>query len=70
MPLVEIIATRGTDPATLDGLESWLTSRLGKGVVRALDTPNFVANRIGVFSILAVMHHTAAFGLGWIPSTA
>ena len=64
MPLVEIIATRGTDPATLDGLETWLTSRLGQGVVRALDTPNFVANRIGVFSILAVMHHTAAFGLG------
>ena len=64
MPLVEIIATRSTDPATLDHLETWLTSRLGKGVVRALDTPNFVANRIGVFSILAVMHHTAAFGLG------
>jgi 3-hydroxyacyl-CoA dehydrogenase len=64
MPLVEIIATRSTDPATLDNLETWLTSRLGKGVVRALDTPNFVANRIGVFSILAVMHHTAAFGLG------
>lgn len=64
MPLVEIIATRGTAASTLDGLETWLTSRLGKGVVRALDTPNFVANRIGVFSILAVMHHTAAFGLG------
>ena len=64
MPLVEIIATRGTAAATLDGLETWLTSRLGKGVVRALDTPNFVANRIGVFSILAVMHHTAAYGLG------
>ena len=64
MPLVEIIATRGTAAPTLDGLETWLTSRLGKGVVRALDTPNFVANRIGVFSILAVMHHTAAFGLG------
>ncbi len=65
MPLVEIIATRSTDAATLDGLEAWLTSRLGKGVVRALDTPNFVANRIGVFSILAVMHHTAQFGLGF-----
>ena len=64
MPLVEIIATRSTAPATLDGLETWLTSRLGKGVVRALDTPNFVANRIGVFSILAVMHHTTAFSLG------
>lgn len=65
MHLVEIIATEGTNPATLDALETWLTSRLGKGVIRALDTPNFVANRIGVFSILAVMHHTQAFGLGF-----
>jgi len=65
MHLVEVIATPGTDAATLDALETWLTSRLGKGVIRALDTPNFVANRIGVFSILAVMHHTQAFGLGF-----
>ncbi|WP_412480524.1 3-hydroxyacyl-CoA dehydrogenase/enoyl-CoA hydratase family protein [Azonexus sp. IMCC34839] len=65
MHLVEIIATQGTDGGTLDALETWLTSRLGKGVIRALDTPNFVANRIGVFSILAVMHHTQAFGLGF-----
>jgi 3-hydroxyacyl-CoA dehydrogenase len=63
MRLVEIIATRTTDAGTLDALETWLTSRLGKGVIRALDTPNFVANRIGVFSILAVMHHTQRFGL-------
>ena len=63
MPLVEIIPTPDTEPALVDGLESWLTSRLGKNVVRALDTPNFVANRIGVFSLLAVMHHGAAFGL-------
>ncbi|MBK8319350.1 MAG: 3-hydroxyacyl-CoA dehydrogenase [Betaproteobacteria bacterium] len=65
MHLVEIIGTKSTDAGTLDALETWLTSRLGKGVIRALDTPNFVANRIGVFSILAVMHHTAAFGLGF-----
>lgn len=65
MRLVEIIATRDTSEATLDALETWLTSRLGKGVIRALDTPNFVANRVGVFSILAVMHHTQAFGLGF-----
>ena len=49
----------------LDQLETWLTSTLGKGVIRALDTPNFVANRIGVFSILAAMHHTARLGLGF-----
>ncbi len=65
MHLVEIIGTQSTNPSTLDALETWLTSRLGKGVIRALDTPNFVANRIGVFSILAVMHHTQAFGLGF-----
>src|SRR5574343_1544556 len=63
MPLVEIVPTPGSDPAMLDRLETWLTSRLGKGVVRALDTPNFIANRIGVFSLLAVMHHAEAFGL-------
>ncbi len=65
MHLVEIIGTQTTDASTLDALETWLTSRLGKGVIRALDTPNFIANRIGVFSILAVMHHTQAFGLGF-----
>jgi len=65
MRLVEIIPAARTDQKILDALETWLTSHLGKGVVRALDTPNFVANRIGVFSILAVLHHTHAFGLGF-----
>jgi 3-hydroxyacyl-CoA dehydrogenase len=65
MSLVELIATADTEAAMLDWLEAWLTSRLGKNVVRARDTPNFVANRIGVFSILAVMHHTARLGLGF-----
>ena len=65
MHLVELIATKTTAPELLDKLESWLVSRLGKGIVRALDTPNFVANRVGVFSILAVMHHTQQFGLSF-----
>jgi 3-hydroxyacyl-CoA dehydrogenase len=65
MHLVELIATRDTRPEMLDGLETWLTTRLGKGIVRALDTPNFVANRVGVYSMLAVMHHTARLGLGF-----
>lgn len=65
MSLIELIATGDTDALMLDGLETWLTSRLGKNVVRAKDTPNFVANRIGVFWILAVMHHTARLGLGF-----
>jgi 3-hydroxyacyl-CoA dehydrogenase len=65
MSLVEIIPTADSAPAMLDNLETWLTSRLGKGVVRAKDTPNFIANRIGVFSMLAVMHHTTRMGLGF-----
>jgi len=52
MHLAELIACRGTDPAVLEGLETFLTSTLGKGVVHAKDTPNFIGNRIGVFSIL------------------
>src|SRR3546814_7609038 len=69
MRLVELIATRHTQPDVLDHLESWLTTRLGKGVIRALDTPNFVANRIGVFSILAALHPTERLGLGDRKST-
>ena len=65
MRLVEIIPTPDTDPAILDRLETFLTTTLGKGVVRAKDTPNFVANRVGVFSMLATMHHTAQFKLGF-----
>ncbi len=65
MPLVELIAISTTDLALLDDLEAWLVSRLGKGIVRAHDTPNFVANRVGVFSMLAVMHHTQRLGLGF-----
>jgi 3-hydroxyacyl-CoA dehydrogenase len=65
MRLVEIIPTAHTDPAILDALETFLTTTLGKGVIRAKDTPNFVANRVGVFSMLATMHHTLAFKLGF-----
>ncbi|HRP22512.1 3-hydroxyacyl-CoA dehydrogenase/enoyl-CoA hydratase family protein [Thauera sp.] len=63
MPLVELIPTADTDAGVLDGLEAWLVSRLGKSIVRARDTPSFVANRVGVFSILAVLHHTQRLGL-------
>ncbi len=65
MHLVELIACTGTDTALLDQLETFLVSTLGKGVVRAKDTPNFIANRIGVFSMLATKHHAAAFNLGF-----
>ncbi|MGE5088533.1 MAG: 3-hydroxyacyl-CoA dehydrogenase family protein, partial [Candidatus Levyibacteriota bacterium] len=63
MRLVELVATADTDSALLDALESWLTTALGKGVIRAKDTPNFIANRIGIFSVLATMRHADTLGL-------
>ncbi len=65
MHLAELIPARTTDRAVLEGLEAFLTTTLGKGVVYAKDTPNFIGNRIGVFSILATMHHTTDHGLGF-----
>ncbi len=65
MHLVELIAAPQTDPALLDGLEALLTTTLGKGVIRAKDTPNFIANRVGIFSVLATMRHTQTFGLSF-----
>ena len=65
MHLVELIPNRFTDAEILAGLEAFLTTTVGKGVVYAKDTPNFIGNRIGVFSILATMHHTQQFGLGF-----
>ena len=65
MHLAELIPARSTETSVLQGLETFLTSALGKGVVYAKDTPNFIGNRIGVFSILATAHHTAESGLGF-----
>ena len=63
MHLVEIIPTESTRPEIADQLEGFLTTTLGKGVVRAKDTPNFIANRVGVFGILAIVHEAEKFGL-------
>src|SRR5689334_20402431 len=63
MHLVELIPTAATRLAILDQLETFLTSSLGKGVVRAKDTPNFIANRVGIFGMLATIHEAEKFGL-------
>jgi 3-hydroxyacyl-CoA dehydrogenase len=65
MHLVELIRAPETDATLLDQLETFLTTTIGKGVVRAKDTPNFIANRVGIFSILATIHHAKEFGLGF-----
>ncbi len=63
MTLVELIATPTTQPQILDDLETFVTTGLGKGVVRAKDTPNFVANRIGIAGMLSTMKEVENFGL-------
>ena len=63
MHLVELINTPTTQPQILDDLESFVTSGLGKGVVRAHDTPNFIANRVGIAGMLATMKQVENFGL-------
>ena len=63
MHLVELIPTASTSPHIIDQLEGFLTTTLGKGVVRAKDTPNFIANRVGIFGMLATMYEAEKFGL-------
>ena len=65
MHLVELIPTVTTAPEVLDQLETFVTTALGKGVVRALDTPNFIANRVGIAGMLATMKEAENFGLSY-----
>src|ERR1019366_1291034 len=60
MKLAEIIPGAKTLPEVLESLEEICDVRLGKGVVLAKDTPNFIANRIGTFSILHAMRQMQA----------
>jgi len=55
MKLVEIVSSPETDPEVVRLITSVLEERLGKGVVIAKDTPNFVANRIGVYGWFSVL---------------
>jgi 3-hydroxyacyl-CoA dehydrogenase len=50
LKLLELIPTVDTDPQVLERMAEFGRTRLGKGVVVAKDTPNFIANRIGVFT--------------------
>ncbi len=65
MALVELINTPATQPEVLDELEAFVTSALGKSVVRAKDTPNFIANRVGIAGMLATMKEAETYGLSY-----
>ncbi|TCP06177.1 3-hydroxyacyl-CoA dehydrogenase/enoyl-CoA hydratase family protein [Caldimonas thermodepolymerans] len=63
MYLVELIPTPTTRADILDQLETFITTSVGKGVVRAKDTPNFIANRVGIAGMLSTMKEAENYGL-------
>jgi 3-hydroxyacyl-CoA dehydrogenase len=58
--LLEVIPTADTDPAVVAGLSRFADLRLGKGVVIARDTPNFIANRIGLYGLIPLIRALAS----------
>lgn len=63
MRLLEIVPSNYTDPKITKEMAEFISNRLGKGIVYAKDTPNFVANRIGVYSIFNGIKHMLEMGL-------
>ena len=63
MYLLELIPGKDTDPSVVEGLQEFAELRLGKGVVLSEDTPNFVANRIGIFSTVYAINAMDKYGL-------
>jgi len=63
LKLVELIAGPKTLPEVVETLSEFCDRRLGKGVVVAKDTPNFIANRIGTFSMLNALRLMGALGM-------
>jgi 3-hydroxyacyl-CoA dehydrogenase len=63
MYLLELIPAEGTEEAALADFQRFAELRLGKGVVRGKDTPNFIANRIFIFSTVYAAHAMERHGL-------
>lgn len=63
MRLLEIIGTNDSDPADIEVISHFCDQRLGKTIVRSRDTPNFIANRIGTFSMGNAIRLMMAQGL-------
>ncbi len=63
MRLLEIVPCAETDPAVVEEMAEFISRRLGKGIVYAKDTPNFIANRIGVYAIYKGIEHMLEMGM-------
>ncbi|NEW06546.1 3-hydroxyacyl-CoA dehydrogenase/enoyl-CoA hydratase family protein [Paenibacillus sp. SYP-B3998] len=62
MKLLEVVPGEGTDPDIVDFMTNFCEKTLGKGVVRAKDTPNFIGNRIGTYGLLVTLREMLANG--------
>ncbi|MCB1214300.1 MAG: enoyl-CoA hydratase/isomerase family protein [Deltaproteobacteria bacterium] len=62
LKLVEVVSEQETDPTIVEDMTRFLEDVLGKGVVQAKDTPNFVANRIGTFTFMNALKHVMQEG--------
>jgi len=63
MKLVEIIANENVDKNLVDKIDIFLSNQLGKGVVHAKDTPNFIANRLGVYGMMVTLEEAKKYKL-------
>ena len=62
MKLLEVIPNEQTDPAIVAFMTDFCEKKLGKGVVQAKDTPNFIGNRIGTYGLLVTLREMLANG--------
>lgn len=63
MRLLELVPCLETDPVVLTSVAEFCRRRLGKGIVYGKDTPNFIGNRIGVFTMFNAMRHMTELGM-------
>jgi 3-hydroxyacyl-CoA dehydrogenase len=63
MRLLELVPSRHTDPEIVSFMAEFIGRRLGKGIVYGKDTPNFIANRIGVYTMFNTLRHMSEMGL-------
>lgn len=62
MKLLELVPAVDTDPALMEFMQQFATEVLGKGVVLCKDTPNFIANRIGIYGFMSTLHYALTEG--------
>lgn len=63
MKLIEIIPSNDTNQEVIEYISNFCEIKLGKGIVKAKDTPGFIANRVGVYALATIMHKKLSYNL-------